>query len=693
MLVKHISLSKLIKNITKVTYYYTSVKVKAFSLIEVAIAIVLVGIVTFPLISITSGFLERAKIEKTNKSIAVIKESLVSYFLMNKALPCPADPTLNPNKPSYGSSQSCSSINGTVIGSLPADALGLSRDFILDGYGRKFTYAVPKFLTTSGNVRFYKDRTTKTIIPDDGTLPLSADKQITLNSSGGTLIASDVFFIINSHGKDGVGAYLENGSRLKTTSINASVASGMVAYGTSSFTLFSKNDPTGDDVLQYGSFKSISSLLQDYGYIDCQAIMTNNSTVLTDISSFTFSRTPANTTTTGTVLSCPNGTALLQTPTANCSASGDWINFKPQECGYYNKDVIYGTITFGDVGTASGAVTSTGPILAAIKTLDVTGATAIEVLVDNLGGTDYRVQATLKSNDAKDVNTVSTPVIKIIDSSKFHILLKDIGIATQDPSFGVSLVITSPLKASNQLDATLYPGMPLCTIVALYSETIPDGWKLCDGKNLTTTDTCDKNLQTYCGLTSTAPDLRGLFLRGLDKGRDMDPSYSTSRYNPSGSVNKSSVNKTASLSSNVGSIQDQAIIAHAHSLAAVKATLKGTATTTITPPTTGNVLLSGTSTYGILSSTTTTNRVIQLPGNTPALAVAGLSALSWPAVTNITGITVSVTTPSVVGSIETSDEQDATSSGDMTTDTDMATMATNEVRPKNIAVNYIIRCK
>jgi hypothetical protein len=81
---------------------------------------------------------------------------------------------------------------------------------------------------------------------------------------------------------------------------------------------------------------------------------------------------------------------------------------------------------------------------------------------------------------------------------------------------------------------------------------------------------------------------------------------------------------------------------------------------------------------------------LQLPGNTPALAVAGLSALSWPAVTNITGITVSVTAPSVVGSIDTSSEQDATTSGDMTTET---AMATNEVRPKNIAVNYIIRCK
>ncbi len=693
MLVKHISLSKLIKNITKKTYYYTSVKLKAFSLIEVAIAIVLVGIVTFPLISITTGFLERAKIEKTNKSIAVIKESLVSYFLMNKALPCPADPTLNPNNPNYGSSQSsCSSIKGTVIGSLPVDALGLSRDFILDGYGRKFAYAVPSFLTTSGNVRFYKDRAEKTIIAYDGKEQLSADKQITLNSSGGTLIASDVFFIINSYGKDGVGAYLENGSRLKTTNINASVTAGMASY-TSSFTLFSKNDITGDDVLQYGSFKSILSLLQDYGYVECQDIKGNNSS-FTDINSFTFPKTSANTTITASALSCPNGTALLQTPTATCSSSGDWINFKPQECGYYNKDVIYGTITFGDVGTASGAVTSTGPILAAIKTLDVTGATAIEVLVDNLGGTDYRVQATLKSNDAKDVNTVSTPVIKIIDSSKFHILLKDIGIATQDPSFGVSLVITSPLKASNQLDATLYPGMPLCTIVALYSETIPDGWKLCDGKNLTTTDTCDKNLQTYCGLTSTAPDLRGLFLRGLDKGRGMDPEYSTSRYNPLDSVAKTSVTKTTT-SNAIGSIQDEAIIAHAHSLAAVKATLKGTATTTITPPATGNVLLSGTSTNAILISTTTTaptgtSRLFQLPGNTPALAVAGLSALSWPAVTNITGITVSVTAPSVVGSIDTSSEQDATTSGDITTET---AMATNEVRPKNIAVNYIIRCK
>lgn len=51
--------------------------------------------------------------------------------------------------------------------------------------------------------------------------------------------------------------------------------------------------------------------------------------------------------------------------------------------------------------------------------------------------------------------------------------------------------------------------IPVGTIVAFWGTTVPPGWRLCDGT-------------IYYG-TYRTPDLRGVFLRGLDNGRNLDP--------------------------------------------------------------------------------------------------------------------------------------------------------------------------
>ncbi|MFH2124141.1 MAG: phage tail protein [Pseudomonadota bacterium] len=59
---------------------------------------------------------------------------------------------------------------------------------------------------------------------------------------------------------------------------------------------------------------------------------------------------------------------------------------------------------------------------------------------------------------------------------------------------------------------------PVGTIVAYWGATAPDGWLLCDGSTI---ETQYVNLIALVG--STVPDLRGVFLRGLDAGKSLDP--------------------------------------------------------------------------------------------------------------------------------------------------------------------------
>ncbi|MCT4600220.1 MAG: phage tail protein, partial [Marinifilaceae bacterium] len=62
-------------------------------------------------------------------------------------------------------------------------------------------------------------------------------------------------------------------------------------------------------------------------------------------------------------------------------------------------------------------------------------------------------------------------------------------------------------------------GVPIGSVQPFMGTTIPDGWMLCDGS--TFSGTTYPELQAVLGST-TLPDLRGVFLRGLDNGRGLD---------------------------------------------------------------------------------------------------------------------------------------------------------------------------
>lgn len=99
------------------------------------------------------------------------------------------------------------------------------------------------------------------------------------------------------------------------------------------------------------------------------------------------------------------------------------------------------------------------------------------------------------------------------------------------------------------------------TIIAFTAATIPDGWLLCDGSQLTRT--------TYAALyavivdafgagngttTFNLPDLRGRFLRGVDgvAGRDPD------------AAGRTAMNSGGNVANNPGSIQAHSSDGHSH---------------------------------------------------------------------------------------------------------------------------------
>ncbi|MFH2124145.1 MAG: phage tail protein [Pseudomonadota bacterium] len=86
-------------------------------------------------------------------------------------------------------------------------------------------------------------------------------------------------------------------------------------------------------------------------------------------------------------------------------------------------------------------------------------------------------------------------------------------------------VLSAPfaVQAKKADDSTLLNGqssrwhIPVGTVVFFWGETAPDGWLLCNGSAI---PTAYEELIAIVG--SNTPDLRGVFLRGLDAGRGLD---------------------------------------------------------------------------------------------------------------------------------------------------------------------------
>jgi prepilin-type N-terminal cleavage/methylation domain-containing protein len=152
-----------------------------FTLVEMAIVLVIVGLLMAGLFTSLRAQFELRRTEETRIVLEDAKEALIGYALANKFLPCP-DTNAVPNgtEGPRGASNECTNLEGV----LPWQALGVSG---LDAWGRYIRYRVSS--NFSNNVTFF-------IISDTG--------DIRVNSDTGTLTTSAIAVLV-SHGPNGFG--------------------------------------------------------------------------------------------------------------------------------------------------------------------------------------------------------------------------------------------------------------------------------------------------------------------------------------------------------------------------------------------------------------------------------------------------------------------------------------------------------
>ena len=171
-------------------------KQRGFTLIEIAIALTVIALLSVGAMSALQLAMLRARIAETRDAVREAREAVVAFAVVNRSLPCPAVSATDGTEQSRAGGN-CASRRGL----LPWQTLGVRG---IDGWGNRLGYAVSQPLVKSTGNRIQ--------LTDTGDLRImgrAAD-----GSPAQVVTSAAVAFALWSHGENGRGATTLLGSQI-----------------------------------------------------------------------------------------------------------------------------------------------------------------------------------------------------------------------------------------------------------------------------------------------------------------------------------------------------------------------------------------------------------------------------------------------------------------------------------------------
>jgi prepilin-type N-terminal cleavage/methylation domain-containing protein len=169
-----------------------------FSLLEVAIVLIIMGVVIGAAMPSILQFRQQARLKETKERQELVVHAVAAYAVMNGRLPCPSDPEVSRGK----MRKDCHTAE-TAMGIVPYGSLGLSEAQAKDGFHRFMTYAVPVD-SWSGPNRARDSNVCK--LKPYPCLTLKYNDEV-LYGENMTEVNDFVAMVLVSHGPGGQGAY------------------------------------------------------------------------------------------------------------------------------------------------------------------------------------------------------------------------------------------------------------------------------------------------------------------------------------------------------------------------------------------------------------------------------------------------------------------------------------------------------
>jgi prepilin-type N-terminal cleavage/methylation domain-containing protein len=175
---------------------------KGFSLVEMAVVLVILGLVLAGLFGPLSAQMEQRNYAQTQNILDASKESLLGYAMINGRLPCPASAASNGIEDPLGGGV----CNHAYDGFLPAATLGLAptdaNGYAVDGWTNSAANRIRYALTTANSQAFSTNINSLTLAPNLRVCASSAGITATTCGSGVPVMASAAVAVLFSLGKN-----------------------------------------------------------------------------------------------------------------------------------------------------------------------------------------------------------------------------------------------------------------------------------------------------------------------------------------------------------------------------------------------------------------------------------------------------------------------------------------------------------
>ena len=180
-------------------YFYKNI---GFTLVEMAIVLVIVGLMVAAFLTPLSAQIDQRRYAETERAMAEIKEAIIGYALVHGHFPCPAKSSIDGTE----NRDLATCAGGVRVGGLPWSELGVPK---LDGWGHQYRYSVTLAYADSVNKVSLSPMT-----PRDITIQTRDNIGNIQNVSN----INDIPVIIMSMGKNGVWGLADDGAQVADNS-------------------------------------------------------------------------------------------------------------------------------------------------------------------------------------------------------------------------------------------------------------------------------------------------------------------------------------------------------------------------------------------------------------------------------------------------------------------------------------------
>jgi prepilin-type N-terminal cleavage/methylation domain-containing protein len=231
-----------------------------FTLVELAVVVVIIGIMATAGLAALNSQLASASISVTKKKQEAIKDALETYLVKNKRLPCPAtDTTGQESRVITNTPANCTG----YFGLLPYAELNLPKSMALDGWEDFFSYAVSSqwTLSYSNAAPVVGGKLTNLAanafnVGDLGAITVN-NRPLPVTTPTSSISAA---FVV-SHGKNGLGAFTSKGTQAVSPEAGTDELANVIVSSWAVPASFSQREYTDIDVPTYGAFDDVVLLI------------------------------------------------------------------------------------------------------------------------------------------------------------------------------------------------------------------------------------------------------------------------------------------------------------------------------------------------------------------------------------------------------------------------------------------------